>query len=368
MEVLHINSYYFKGKFYKNLYDIQQEHMNIYVYMPIQNDDCVEYDYGNYTLTSHVFNKSDRALFHVKHNKIFKDILIKYDFNKINIIHAHSLFSNGYIAYKLNKKYGIPYVVAVRNTDVNVFFSKMLHLRKLGINILKNSDSVIFLSESYKNKVIQKYIPQHLKKNIIEKAMVIPNGIDNFWIEHRQNKVLKNRKKITIITVGEISDNKNQITVCKICDALEKEGYNIEYKIAGKILNQNTYNSIIKKKYVKYEGFLSKEELIEKYRESNIFVLLSKRETFGLVYAEAMSQGLPIIYTRGEGFDKQFSEGVVGYSVDADNVKDAMKYIKLILEDYDRISYQASYSCLQFDWKKIEEEYSDLYAKVLYKK
>ena len=94
MEVLHINSYYFKGKFYKNLYDIQQEHMNIYVYMPIQNDYCVEYDYGDYTLTSHVFNKSDRALFHVKHNKIFKDILIKYDFNKINIIHAHSLFSN----------------------------------------------------------------------------------------------------------------------------------------------------------------------------------------------------------------------------------------------------------------------------------
>ena len=258
--------------------------------------------------------------------------------------------------------------MAVRNTDVNVFFSKMLHLRKLGINILKNSDSVIFLSENYKNKVIQKYIPQHLKKNIIEKAMVIPNGIDDFWIEHRQNKVLKDRKKITIITVGEISDNKNQVTVCKICDALEKEGYNIEYKIAGKILNQNVYNSIIKKKYVKYEGFLSKEELIEKYRESNIFVLLSKRETFGLVYAEAMSQGLPIIYTKGEGFDKQFSEGIVGYSVEADNVKDAMKYIKHILENYDRISYQASYSCLQFDWKKIEVEYSNLYSQILREK
>lgn len=40
-------------------------------------------------------------------------------------------------------------------------------------------------------------------------------------------------------------------------------------------------------------------------------------ESFGLVYAEAMSQGLPVIYSKGQGFDGQFAEGVVGYHVDA---------------------------------------------------
>jgi len=39
-------------------------------------------------------------------------------------------------------------------------------------------------------------------------------------------------------------------------------------------------------------------------------------ETFGLVYAEALSQGLPVLYTRGQGFDRQFEEGEVGYAVD----------------------------------------------------
>ena len=37
------------------------------------------------------------------------------------------------------------------------------------------------------------------------------------------------------------------------------------------------------------------------YRENDIYVMPSIIETFGLVYAEAMSQGLPVIYTRGQG-------------------------------------------------------------------
>ena len=40
------------------------------------------------------------------------------------------------------------------------------------------------------------------------------------------------------------------------------------------------------------------------------FCLPSHAETFGLVYVEAMSQGLPIIY-EGQGFDKQFQDGEV---------------------------------------------------------
>ena len=37
-------------------------------------------------------------------------------------------------------------------------------------------------------------------------------------------------------------------------------------------------------------------------------------ETFGLVYGEALSQGLLIIYTKGQGFDGQIKEKLAGYS------------------------------------------------------
>ena len=44
--------------------------------------------------------------------------------------------------------------------------------------------------------------------------------------------------------------------------------------------------------------------------------MTSLGESFGLTYAEAMSQGVPVIYSKGQGFDGQFKEGVVGYHVD----------------------------------------------------
>ena len=55
--------------------------------------------------------------------------------------------------------------------------------------------------------------------------------------------------------------------------------------------------------------------------------MLSIMETFGLVYAEAMSQGLPIIYTKGQGFDEQFDEGKVGYHADCFNIEEIVKRI-----------------------------------------
>lgn len=49
---------------------------------------------------------------------------------EINLIHAHTLFSAGYSALKLKKECGIPYITAVRNVDVNIFFEKIRFLRK----------------------------------------------------------------------------------------------------------------------------------------------------------------------------------------------------------------------------------------------
>jgi glycosyltransferase involved in cell wall biosynthesis len=60
---------------------------------------------------------------------------------------------------------------------------------------------------------------------------------------------------------------------------------------------------------------MPKEKLLNNYRNSDIFIMPSYNETFGLVYIEAMSQGLPIIYTQNEGVDGYFKEGSVGYSV-----------------------------------------------------
>lgn len=368
MKILHINSYYSVSNFYKNLYDKQIENgLDIDVYVPVSTaKDTSDLELGKYSKISQNHNKYDRLFFHIKHNKIYKDIIKQYKMNEYPILHAHSLFSNGYIAYKLNKKYKIPYIVAVRNTDINVFFKKMKHLRRLGVNILRNAEKVIFISKPYKEYTMEKFIPSKYKEEIESKSIVIPNGIDKFWIDNKVTTKEKPREnEINIIYVGVVNSNKNIETTTKACEILIKQGYKVNYKIIGKIKDKK-YNDFIKKyPFIKYISHCPKEELIKHYRSSDIFIMPSKHETFGLVYAEAMSQGLPLIYTRGQGFDGQFEEGEVGYSVECDSQNDIADRVKDIISNYGNMSFNCIEKVDKFNWDKMDREYLKLYKKIL---
>jgi len=190
MKILHVNSYYNGSVFYKNLYEYQKKSgidINVFVPVPSSYVDP-EFDYGEYTRISKNHYKFDRLVFHLKHHKIYKDIVKKYDIGTYSVIHAHSLFSNGYVAMRLKKQFGIPYIVAVRNTDVSGYFKKAVHLRKIAIEIMKNAKKVIFISPSYKKLVLRNYIKKDEIDLIENKCEVIPNGIDSFWFNNIPNR------------------------------------------------------------------------------------------------------------------------------------------------------------------------------------
>lgn len=363
IKVLQICSYYTGTKLYHKLFtslsalDVDE---NVYAFTSnsYKINESVNYDIN----VSNCYNRFDRMFFHLKHSKVFKDIEGKYEIEEFDIMHAHSLFSNGYIAYKLNQKYHIPYIVAVRNTDVNLFFKKMIHLRKTGLKILKNANKIVFISEPYKESTIQSYIPKEYREDILRKSVVIPNGIDEFWLnnknDYRTNTV---KNEIRLIYVGSIDKNKNIDTTIKACEILIKKGYKVCYTIVGDMVNKE-YEKVISRNYfINYIPFCEKEELINYYKKNDIFVMPSKHETFGLVYAEAMSQGLPVIYTKGQGFDNQFIDGEVGFSVSYDSAEEIVESITKITDNYQKFSNNCLKKVNKFDWDKIAVQYLRIY-------
>ena len=99
--------------------------------------------------------------------------------------------------------------------------------------------------------------------------------------------------------------------------------------------------------------------------ENDLFVMPSLQETFGVVYVEAMTQGLPVVYTRNEGFDGQFSNGIVGYAVDSHSSDELVYVIKNILEKYNDISERCLKNVEIFDWNDIAKKYEYIYQEVL---
>lgn len=80
-----------------------------------------------------------------------------------------------------------------------------------------------------------------------------------------------------------------------------------------------------------------------------------------MVYAEAMSQGLPVIYSRGQGFDGQFEDGEVGFGVDCFDADEIAERIIDIANDYSDISKRCIMYSDNFDWNRISKIYEKLF-------
>lgn len=300
-----------------------------------------------------------------KINKIRKFAEPFVSVNESGIIHAHTLFSDGAVAYKLNKKYGKKFVVAVRNTDLNDYF-KIPIFKPLGYKILQRASIVYLISDANKAQLLN-IIPNKLYSDIISKVKVVPNGINDFWLNHIQTKPRKSKESVSLIYAGDICHNKNLHNIIAAIQADDNKVISGFEAVGLKKGENNTYVNDLKKQAGLIDKFTlspkcSKEELIEKYKSSDIYIQPSYTETFGLSYIEALTQGLPVIYSKGQGIDGMFEDGIVGYPVDPDKPDDILAKIALIKSQYENIVYNISrLDFNRFKWEVIAADYLNDY-------
>ncbi|MDO4811331.1 MAG: glycosyltransferase family 4 protein [Eubacteriales bacterium] len=338
------------------------------VFVPVYDRNIAVIQPNDNVCVCECFRKWDRILFRYKQRKILRAIEAQYDMGSFDLIHAYTTFTDGNVARMLSEKYGVPYVVAVRNTDINTFFKYMFHLRKLGQRVLNQAEQIFFLSDPYKECVLENYIAASDKPRIRGKSRMIPNGINDFWLLNRSPvRTYHASDRIRLVYAGVIDRNKNiETTQCAMA-LLQKEGIHSQLTVVGKCVDKTVFNRILSNPHTTHIPHCGKEALIDIYRNHDIFVMPSIHETFGLVYAEAMSQGLPVIYTRGQGFDGQFPEGAVGYAVSAHDEREIADAIMKICADYENMSARCTELCQKFSWDAITEQYAAIYAHIMEK-
>ena len=302
---------------------------------------------GSVIYYSNNFRWYHRLLFREKSRSNYTSLRAHVDAHSVDYVHAHTLFSDGILALRLKKEFGIPYIVTVRNTDINLYMRYMPHTWAVGRNVLREADRVVFISKAHMRRAPQWVAAP--REELARKAVNIPNGVDSYWLEHIESSghTKPTDSPWKLIYVGNFTANKNVLRLMSAVLRLNGEGIPATLDIVG--ARGRDTNRIVRIARAHPEMFNLHGEIVDK-------------ETFGLVYVEALTQGLPILYSEGEGVDGFFDEHY-GRSCNPRSKASITAALAQITQVYSRLFIDADYLSAQFDWRKIAETYLSLYSK-----
>ena len=303
-----------------------------------------------------IYNKFSRVAYFYKLNKAYKDIIKQLPVTEMDITHAHTWFTDGGLAYRLYKEHNKPYVVTIRSTDLSAFAKYFYHTQKYARNILLNAKKIVFLSKAYQDRVLHLPFIKKYAQIIEGKSIIIPNGVDDFWIENNQQRKKALSEKVKLIYIGSFIDRKNLVRLIEACVLLNKKGYGLHLDLVG---GSPTYSDELKElintsSSVNFLGRVTdKNKLAELIRKSDVFVMPSYNETFGLVYIEALSQGIPVLYTQNDGIDGLYDSENIGEAVDAFDVEDIMKKLSGLIKNYEQYDFNPETIVKNHNWNLI---------------
>lgn len=357
MRILHINSYYFTNEIHKNFrLQLSKTREDDVYFIPTYKKSSKRFNDVEVT-EAEIYRGYDKVIFFSKSLKSLLFLRRLKLVKSLGLIHAHTLISDGLIAYILNKIYKIQYIITVRNTDLNFFLKNSL-FRAIGKRIIANASAIICLSPSYSEKIRSIY--PFLGAG--DKLKTLPNGIDDYWLKNKFNdrETCLPNETVRLLFVGRVDKNKNVSLIIKLLQRSYKK------KIHLSVVGENclaldfgkVQESLSNGNSIEYCGVvINKAQLRDLYRQSHIFCMISHKESFGVSYLEALSQGLPILYTRNEGIDGCFEEGLVGKACSPNSVESLEEGVDFAITNYAQLVRNSLTEIDKFSWERIAAVY-----------
>lgn len=222
-----------------------------------------------------------------------------------DIIIAHGL--NGLI---FANKLGCPFSAGIGTAELKILKNPFyrIYFKPQLEKALEKSHRIACNSFVVKAN-LDKLYPQFKKK-----TFVTPCGIDDTKITNRI-WLEEEKEKIKVISCGEFVKENNFDKVIKACENNER----IQLTIIGD--NKEKLEKLSDK--VIFTGYLPQKQIIEKLKESDIFILPSEIEDFGTIYLEAMASGCITIGLKNYGIDGILKDSINGFL--GDNVEEILK-------------------------------------------
>ncbi len=222
---------------------------------------------------------------------------------KIDLIHAHVSFPGGYIASQLSEEFKIPYLITEHMSPFPFphLFSRNQLIPQMH-QALTKSRKIICVGKEQENEINQLGYAN---------TVVIPNLIDETLFKIPR-KPANTSQLFKFVSIGNMNEQKGFDLLLKAIALNREKLKNCQFSIIGDgALLENMKKFSVKLKIgnmVNFLGRLSRDNVLKELNGSDAFVLTSRHESFGLVYAEAMFCGLPVISTRCGGPEEYINE------------------------------------------------------------
>ncbi len=308
-------------------------------------------------------------IYHLNSQMISKTTEL-FETERFDLIHAHD-WVVGRAAVELKNRLGLPLISTIHATEIGrggsldgEYRGKVRDIERL---LVEQSDGIICCSNYMLDHI------QHVLGAVKTKVRVIPNGVESSRFNGgRQPQLIlagipEDRK--IILYVGRIVREKGIFTLLDALEKLRKQGKDVSLVFVGEgPLKEDLAKEVLRRKLndrVTLAGFVDEKKLVSLYNSSDVFVLPSHYEPFGMVVLEAMASRIPVVVSDVGGLSEIVEDGVTGVKVPAYNPSALAEGILRVLEDRE-LSEQLkenAYRAVQerYRWDMIAEKTIEAY-------
>ena len=287
-------------------------------------------------------------------------------FKEYDIIHTHTVpYPHNFVSYFASRLHGKKLVITPHFHPDHPHYERWSNYA-----LLKKSDAVITVTEWEKDYLAGKGIDR-------EKLFVSGNGIN--VEEYKATDLISFRKQLKqkwgvdesdqiVLFLGRKMESKGIDTLIESAKDILSKRKNVKFLLAGPNLLwfDKLYSKLSKKEKESIIdlGYLSKQEKVNLLHVSDLFVLPSKFEAFGIVFLEAWICGTPVIGSDLGAMPSVIGDGGLvakfGNSID---LKEKIEFILDNKSEAEKMARNGKKKVLEnFTWEKIGEKVEEVYS------